>query len=62
MKTDDNTKFQVGDSLLLKSPHVDFSTNVSFKKYHNGKAMIFDKLSGNQFSVPLEWLTPVKLK
>jgi hypothetical protein len=49
-------KYSPDDVLELKSPNTDAVSNVSFRGYHDGKAVVFDKKTGNQFSVPTDWL------
>lgn len=53
--------FLVDDMLILKSPYVDFETEVSFRGYiefgaKGAKGVVYNPKSGAQITIPLEWL------
>lgn len=50
--------FSVDDMLILKSPHVDFETEVIFRGYvdHDTKGMVYNPKAGSRFFVPVDWL------
>ena len=54
--------FQVDDILIMHSPFTDDDTEVIFRGMLGEKAVVYNKVTGWQGAVPVDWLRKEKTK